>query len=215
MIPSIARARQGRKVALPEPCVSLGVDLAEALKARRSVRPSVGGRVTPAAVASLLAHAIGHHGFGFSDRAGVFRRRHFPSAAARTTAEFYFYFRTGSGFEPGLFFCEFDTRTLTEITPYRDDLAPKVGAAFGSATWIAEAPSLLFITSAVDRLEGVPDAARNSILEAGHAAQNVCLVAAALGLSVCPIRSWESQHLTPLLGLNAGAEVLSYALAIG
>jgi SagB-type dehydrogenase family enzyme len=56
---------------------------------------------------------------------------------------------------------------------------------------------------------------RLALVEAGHVAQNVCLVATGLGLGVCPLAGYVDDALNDLLGLDGVDETVVYALAVG
>jgi SagB-type dehydrogenase family enzyme len=94
----------------------------------------------------------------------------------------------------------------------RRDLA---AAALGQAE-VAEAPCVLALTAVVKRTtrkygeRGV----RYIHMEAGHAAQNALLTAAALGLAAYPVAAFDDARVTQLLALPQG-EVPLYLVPVG
>ena len=80
----------------------------------------------------------------------------------------------------------------------------------------ANAPALLVITGTPARLKPkyLLHADRYTVLEAGHAAQNVLLAATALGLGGVPIGSVHESDAGSALDLPRGEEPL-YVLPIG
>jgi SagB-type dehydrogenase family enzyme len=56
---------------------------------------------------------------------------------------------------------------------------------------------------------------RYILLEAGHAAQNMCLAAASLDLGALPVGGFFDSYVAELLELNQEQEALLYALGFG
>ena len=56
---------------------------------------------------------------------------------------------------------------------------------------------------------------RNVLLEAGHAAQNVLLAAAALGVAACPVGGFVDEGLNSLLALDGVGRAVVYLLRLG
>jgi SagB-type dehydrogenase family enzyme len=60
-----------------------------------------------------------------------------------------------------------------------------------------------------------PRGYRYILFEAGHAAQNLCLVAAELGLGSLPLGGFLDSRLNAFLGLDGLAEAALYGVAVG
>jgi SagB-type dehydrogenase family enzyme len=58
-------------------------------------------------------------------------------------------------------------------------------------------------------------AQRYIYFEAGHIAQNACLIATSLGLGACAIGAFHDDKFNNLLGLDGKNESVLYLLAIG
>jgi SagB-type dehydrogenase family enzyme len=88
---------------------------------------------------------------------------------------------------------------------------------FMSQRWVAEAAFLLVISGVVGRsLWKYEDRGyRYLLLEAGHVAQNACLVCAAMRLGALPLGGFLDHDLGQLLSLDPSDEVPLYAIAIG
>ena len=212
---SIALHYEGREVPLPEPSTGLSIDLAAALAQRRSTRKFDPARLTPANVANLVSHAIGLPVYGYSPRRGVERRRHFPSVAARSSVECYLCVAPGAPLGAGLFHCGADCRSITLLAPHDEDLAATLAAAIGNEEAPRKAPALLIFTYLPERLQVfAPYAEGYARLEAGHAAQNVLLVASALGMAACPIGGDLARPARFLPGYDDRESAL-YAIALG
>jgi len=56
---------------------------------------------------------------------------------------------------------------------------------------------------------------RFALLEAGHLAQNIHLVSAALGVGSVPIGGFIDDELNRLVGVNGVDEAVVYAIAVG
>ena len=212
---SIALQYEGRELPLPEASVCLSIDLATVLAERRSTRRFDPGRLTPANVSNLLSHGIGLPGYGHSPRRGVERRRHFPSVAARSSVECYLYVAPGAPLEPGLFHCGTACNSMTFLAPHDEGLVGILAIAIGNDEAPRRSPGLMIFTYLPERLQAfAPHAEGYARLEAGHAAQNVLLVASALGMAACPIGGDVSRPARFLPGYDDREAVL-YAIALG
>lgn len=88
-------------------------------------------------------------------------------------------------------------------------------AAYGQR-WLALAPCLLSLAAIVERTAGKYGARAQRFvdLEAGHTAQNVLLVATALGLGATPVGAFDDATLARLLELEPTAQPI-YLIAVG
>jgi SagB-type dehydrogenase family enzyme len=83
--------------------------------------------------------------------------------------------------------------------------------------FLAEAAVLLFFTAVFPRTLEKYGARgyRYVLIEAGHVAQNVCLLAAELGLSAVCVGGFTDRRINRLLKLDERFEGAVYALAVG
>jgi SagB-type dehydrogenase family enzyme len=175
--------------------------LEEAIKARRSHRAYKSGALPLKTVSSLLWAAQ-----GITHPKGL---RTAPSAGARYPIELYL------ACDKGLFHYQPKGPSLRKLSSQdlRQELAsdPGIPQAF-----IAQAPAIFVF--AVERartcgrygLRGE----RFICLDVGHAAENLCLQAAALGLASCPIAAFDDNYMTRTLSLPDGQQVL-YLVIVG
>jgi SagB-type dehydrogenase family enzyme len=141
-------------------------------------------------------------------------RRPYPSAGARYPVETYllplqvcgldrhvhhFYIRTNQFSK----LWEIDTRQLEETFAYQE--------AF------LRAHALVVFTTCFDRsaMKYSERSYRYALIEAGHAAQNICLLAASANLICCPIGGFCDEPLIDLLGVDPNEELPIYCLALG
>jgi len=97
-----------------------------------------------------------------------------------------------------------------------DDLRPAMAWAAGGQPAVAQAAAVFVITAVPSRTTakyGIR-ATRYVHLEAGHAAQNLLLLAAALGLGAVPVGAFDDARMREVLDVDADHEVL-YLLPVG
>lgn len=187
-------------IALPRP-VDRGMTLARALEARRSVRDFSPRPLSEIEMSQLLWAAQGiTHGDGY---------RTAPSAGALYPLETYV--ATSAGF----FHYVPRGHRLARLGD-RDLRAAMQRAALGQPV-IGSAPAV-FVLAAIYRRTaakyGPERGVRYAHIEAGHAAQNLLLEAAALGLGAAPVGAFDDAALARALGLPAEQAPL-YLLPVG
>lgn len=97
------------------------------------------------------------------------------------------------------------------------DLRPELAQAALAQGFVGLAPLTLILCAVYHRSAaryGPDRGARYTLLEAGHAAQNVLLQAAVLGLAAIPVGAFDDQAVQRLLGLPPDHEPV-YLLAVG
>lgn len=96
------------------------------------------------------------------------------------------------------------------------DRRPRLASATHDQPFLAEAPVTIAVTARPAELSAKygDRAERYSVLEAGHVAQNVLLMATALGLAAVPVAAFDDAAVRTALGLAAG-HIPLYLLAIG
>jgi len=177
------------------------LSLEEAIKTRRSRRAYKSGPLVLKTIAQLLWAAQGvTHSKGL---------RAAPSAGARYPIELYL------ACEKGLFHYQPKGHGLRKLSSQdlRNELAsdPGIPQAF-----IAHAPAVFVF--AVERTRTCERygarGERYICLDVGHAAENLCLQAAALGLASCPIAAFDDNYMTRTLSLPEGQQVI-YLVTVG
>lgn len=189
------------RIALPPADRSGGMPLAEALARRRSVRAFSTRALTPAELSQLLWAAQGvsepRDGLRTAPSAGAL----YPLLVYAATAQ-------------GLHRYAASAHAL-ELLAAGDLRAEFAAAALGQHE-VAQAACVLVVTAIPSRTtrkygeRGV----RYVHLEVGHAAQNVLLAAAALGLAAYPVGAFDDDRVARLLRAGRG-ELPLYLLPVG
>lgn len=196
--PRSGRTR-GSAERLPRPDPSL-TPLHGIIAARRS-RRELGGRALSAAEVSALLWA----GQGITSPGG---ERAAPSAGA-------LYPLTLTVVDAGGVWRYVPAEHALSLEAAGDRRAPLAAAALEQAC-VATAPLVVAVTArpAVLSARYGNRAERYCMLEAGHVAQSVLLMATALGLDAVPVGAFDDQAVLAVLGLGAGHLAL-YLLPVG
>lgn len=184
-------------IALPQPKLKGAVSVEEALAQRRSVRSFTDEPITLEEVSQLLWAAQ-----GITEPSKGLRAA--PSAGATYPLETYIIINAGSNIEPGAYHYIPQGHKLEHITsPPGVEQHP-----------LPDAATIVF-TAVYERTAKYGDRAQLFVhLEVGHAAQNVCLQAVALGLATVVNGIFNEKELTAVLNLPADEKLL-YAIRIG
>ncbi len=191
---------------LPAPQLSGDVSVEEAMSARRSVREYATEPISLAEASQLLWAAQGV--------TAQWGGRTAPSAGALYPLEVYLLSLAVDGLPPGVY----------RYIPYGHQLAPisagdvpaELKRACPGQPWTSDAAVVLAITAVYERTTGKygERGVRYVHLEAGHAAQNVCLQAVALGLGVVTVGAFDDDAVAELLGCEE-QETPIYLLPLG
>jgi SagB-type dehydrogenase family enzyme len=228
----IARGAAGRteyrsypKLTLPNSIQKLG-SLADAIKSRESCQEFSEKAMSLESLSSLLHHALRPNRSVAIDREGFqFRihKRPYPSPGALFATEFYLFLNRVSDVPA----------CLVHYNPYDhclDILKAQDGSAFGRTGPTNNNPDSAAAATAVDTAAVVlvatlvpqrctqkygPRGYRMALLEAGHACQNICLVAASLGLSSLPYSAFFDDELESYLGIDGVTETVVATVIIG
>lgn len=198
--PTIELPRAGRRL--------LGPRLDDALRARRSQRaPFPPGRFDQKTLAALLELSAGTTG-----AVGDERLRAYPSAGGLYAIELYLLARAPCALR-GIYHYAPNRHVLAELGPEPADLSDVLyadGLEHG-------APVLLVLTTVFDRIHDKygERGYRFALLEAGHLAQNLLLVAQSLGLPAVPLGGFAEDALGALLGAAPAVESPVYVIAVG
>lgn len=201
------------KIKLPE-LVSLKSAFEDVLATRstaRSLRPSV---LTLAQLGTLL-----HHSYGVTrDNSGTNFPRSFrvvPSGGALYPLEIFFHSMHVQGLSPGLYHYN-PVNNFLSLLQEKDQTA-KLSEALVQKSLAYDTSLILFITAIFDRstFKYGDRGYRFSLLEAGHVAQNISLVANALGLGCINIGGFYDRQIDELLNLDGLTHSTIYLAGIG
>jgi len=181
------------------------VSVERALKARRSVRAFQTAPLTLGEISQLLWAAQGVTG-----SAG---HRTAPSAGALYPLTLYLAVGKVSGLQPGVY--RYDPADHSLVRTGEGDRRALVGAAAGQ-DWLEQAAAIVVISANPTRTTARYGARgqRYVHIEAGHAAENLSLQAAALGLGVTDVGTFDDAKVKRVMGL-AAAEAPVLLLPIG
>jgi SagB-type dehydrogenase family enzyme len=190
-----AFASEDGVMALPEPRLDGEVPVERALQSRRSLRKFAPEPLSLAAASQLLWAAQ-----GITDRQGL---RTAPSAGALYPLEILLVAGNVSGVRPGVY--RYDPRGHRLSRVLDGDTRERIAEAALEQEWIAEAPAILVIAAVYERTarKYKRRTERYVHIEAGHAAQNVYLQAAALGLGTTMVGAFRDEELARALGLES------------
>jgi SagB-type dehydrogenase family enzyme len=201
-------------IALPA-AASVTLPLDQAIASRVSCRVFDPAPLTSRELATVLAL-----GYGVEGAAHLGAREHLerpvPSGGGLYPLEVYLIARRVDGVPPGLYhYCALlhvlERLKLVELS---DDLLSQL---FMNQPYLAGAGAVVVFTAVVDRLmhKYGDRGYRYVLLEAGHAAQNMCLASAGLALGALPIGGFFDGYLAELLDLDLEQEPILYGLGLG
>ncbi|HUG86216.1 MAG TPA: SagB family peptide dehydrogenase [Euzebya sp.] len=179
------------------------VALVEAMARRRTSRAPADSPLALDSLSWLLGHAAGARDDG---------GRPHPSALAIYPLRLDVVALRCDGLPGGVHRYEPDTHGLRTIAS--GDRSAAVATAFGR-DWLRRARVVLVISADLAQATDHADARgyRYALLEAGHLAQNLLLLAAAVDLPACPLGGFADGALAQVVGA-AGHEVVLYTVAL-
>ena len=199
-------------VALPHTLTPLPLSLEQALTARASVRSMAPCPLPLENLATLLYYAYGVT----RDNQGTARAfRVVPSGGALYPLEIFFHSAHVVHLPAGLYHYNPTTHTLRCLRAGDDTL--QIPQAVLQPHVVREASVMIFITALFERsiFKYGNRGYRFIMLEAGHVAQNINLVALSLGLGCLNIGGFFDRQVDELLGLNGLAHSTLYMIAAG
>lgn len=213
MIGGFLSHAQGRNagqgdIALPEvEEASVEMRLTEALEQRRSIRNFTSESISREELAALLWAAQGIT----QPRAGY---RTAPSAGATYPLVVYAAVGSVDSIESGLYRYLPEDHSLRLVVA--DDLRARLHAAALAQRAVREAAVVLVIASVTERTARRYGnrAERYVAMEAGHAAQNIYLLATALGLGTVAIGAFDDAEVSTVLKLDVNESPL-YLMPVG
>ena len=193
-------------VTLPSPSLDGGHSVEEALLARRSVRDFLDEELRLEEAAQLLWAAPGVT----SERGG----RTAPSAGALYPLEVYLVALRVEGLEAGVYRYAPKEHALLRVRG--GDAGRELSDASAGQRFIGSAAAVIVVTAVYERTTAKygERGIRYVHMEAGHAAQNVCLQATALNLGCVTIGAFSDEQVHSMLGSPADESPL-YLLPVG
>lgn len=193
-------------IRLPEPRYDGDVSLEQSLLERRSTRNYSGESLTLAEVSQLLWAAQ-----GITDARGF---RTAPSAGALYPLELYIIAGNVEGLPSGIYHYLPEDHEIELLS--EGDVRNELAEAALSQSAVRDGAISVVITAIYERTTGKygERGIRYVHIEVGHAAQNMCLQAAAMGLGLVTIGAFHDQVVAELLLLPADEEPL-YIIPVG
>jgi SagB-type dehydrogenase family enzyme len=210
-LPPILTLDRAARVSLPSPQPSPLFDL---IRSRYSCREFSGNALPLDQLATLLHQSYGF--LGIREVGGVtLHHRPVPSAGARFPLELYVVTSNVAGVVNGAYHygawhhrleCVEEGVEIERLLPNLQE-----------QRYILGANALIFLTAVFPRTmtKYGPRGYRYVLIEAGHAAQNLCLVAEHLGLGTLCLGGFREAAINEMLRLNPRNEGAVYAVAIG
>ena len=193
-------------VKLPEPKLEGEISLEEALYRRRSVREFSAEGLTLQEVSQLLWAGQGQT----ADWGG----RTAPSAGATYPLELYLVAGRVDGIAAGVYRYTSEGHSLTKVAD--GDVRQRLGIAAVDQSWVKDAAASIVVASVYERTTGrYGDRGVTYVhIEAGHAAQNICLQAVAMDLGAVTVGAFHDDQVSDILALSGG-EVPLYVIPLG
>jgi SagB-type dehydrogenase family enzyme len=197
---------QAEVIKLPEPQYDSEVSLEQSLLNRRSIRDYTGQQLTLEEVSQLLWAAQ-----GLTDPAGF---RTAPSAGALYPLELYIVAGDVEDLTAGVYRYQPEGHQLVKTLD--GDKRAELAQAALEQEWVKEGAVDFVFTAVYERTTGKygERGIRYVHMEVGHAAQNLCLQATALGLGAVTIGAFYDDRVSQLLNLPADEEPL-YVIPVG
>jgi len=194
------------RTSLPAPSGESLQDLGSAIRRRRSCRTHSGRELSLRQLAEITFLTLGCQ---------PDHRRCLPSAGALYPLELYVAVSRVDGLDPGLYHYDPRGHALAQLRD-EDCIAAIADAVFiPEATEGAAAVLLMSAMFGRSKIKYGERAYRFALLEAGHAMQNLLLVATALNLGACPVGGFIDDRLNDLLDIDGVEEAALYAAIVG
>lgn len=186
--------------------------LVKIMRQRRSVRIFSGDPVSLKELSYLLYSSCGIINI---DKNLDNSRRPYPSAGARFPLEIYTLILNCKEVEKSLYHYNVVEHSLETIL--NQDLTDWLSHTTGKDVWITKSSIVIIVTGVLDRtrIKYGDRGYRFVLLEAGHLAQNFCLVAEEQGLGSCVIGGYIDDEVNKLLDIQHTKEVSLYLIVIG
>jgi SagB-type dehydrogenase family enzyme len=203
---------QAARTALPKTERSPVQALAEGRRSMRAFLPEV---LPLAALAAILRGTYGVCGPDPMEGGGSFLRRPVPSAGGLYPLEIYMLAARVEGLQPGIYHYDAEGDAAEAVTP--GGWQAEAAEIFYTWPFVEHAPVILCLAAMFGRTQKKygPRGYRYILLEAGHAAQNLCLCAQERGLATLCMGGFRDAALNRMIGLVQPEEGVVYTVALG
>lgn len=211
-------------VELPAPASSLNCSLEDALLERRTVRSYGSNPVDISSLSTLLRYGCGQSesvSVELSDGEEVTRNfRTYPSGGALYPVEAYVVAFGCEGLSPGVYHYEPTHHQLRRLSMGEATFESEVADIITSpedVVDVTDGSALIALTGAFGRAKAKygPRGYRFTLQESGHLAQNLQLVAPAIGAEIALLGSFDDYETDELLGVDGVEEGTVYTLLVG
>jgi len=197
---------EGSTISLPSPRIQSQISVEAALLTRRSVRTYSDAPLTLPEAGQLLWAAQ-----GITDPNGF---RTAPSAGALYPLELYLVVKSVDRLSPGIYHylpTDHQLRLLSE-----GEVSDQLSSAALRQSAVKDAPAVIVFSAVPERTMARygERGMQYVFMEAGHAAQNVCLQAVALDLGTVTIGAFDEDEVRTILNLPE-REIPLYLLPVG
>jgi SagB-type dehydrogenase family enzyme len=195
-----------KSIKLPEPRKQGSLSVEEAIQARRSIREYIGQLLSLGEVGQLLWSAQGV--------TSPWGARAAPSAGATYPLELYVVAGTVEGLAPGVYRYGPEEHILVSVRT--EDMRAALAEACLGQECVAEGAIDVVLSVVYERTtETYGERGHRYVhLEAGHAAENLCLQAVALGFGTVPIGAFSDDLVQAVVGMSAEEQPL-YVIPVG
>lgn len=204
------------KIQLETKLTPISKSISEVLNSRTSVRDFKRTALSLEKLSALLNHAC-----GVRDTVSAYNRhditlRNFPTPGGLQCTEFYLVANEVEDIPQGLYHYS-SAQNYLELLE-RGNFRWRVVNCCSQHEWLAEASVVIFIAPDISRLTwkySAYSSYRLAHLETGVVAQNLHLVATALGLGSCMVFGFDDEYTDSLLGLDGLQEFTTLLVAVG
>jgi SagB-type dehydrogenase family enzyme len=207
-----AVAGEASRIGLPSPPET---PLRQAIRTRRSCRTFANRPLPLASLAGLLADAYTVTGLTDGPEGRPMYTRPLPSAGALYPLELYVATRSVDGIDDGLHHYHALDHALEPMRA--GPMVSELGDTLLGQHFLDAANAIIFLTAVFERTlkKYGPRGYRYVLFEAGHAAQNVCLLATELGLGSLCVGGFYDGRLNRSIGLDGTSEAVLYLVGVG
>ncbi len=199
---------------LPQAPQNLQQDIGATMRKRRSHRRFSGAALSLSQLSALLFFTYGLTHYEDAQQR-QYPRRAVPSGGAIYPLELYALILNVQDIAPGIYHYDAYAHILEHVS-----IGPLANRLSENLLYeeLVHGAAVVMVLSAVferPRFKYGELSYRLTLLEAGHAGQNLCLSATALGLGACPVAGFVEDGLNDLIGLNGVDETALYLCIIG
>lgn len=197
------------KVELPAPAPTINKNLTRVLLDRKSKRNfSKKKLLSLDKMSSLLYYSLGIN----PEYKTNFPHRFYPSGGARYPIETYLLCTDVSGLQQAIYHYYIKDHVLEKLFEYKKEELNRIFLH----NFPINASCIIVMTGILQRTTiKYGDRGYNyALIEIGHIAQNIYLLASALNINCCAIGGYKEKYLSSLLDLDTDEEIPLYTLAI-